>query len=240
MVDRRIAKRMGSSLPLWWLWWWPESQREALPAPEELTLRDGSTAWVRPIRSSDRQLHAESYERLSDESKFYRFLSAVPHMTESHLDRLVDDVDGVDHIAYYLFVDDQESHFPAGIGRIVRDPRHPEVADIGITVHDEFQGRGIATALNTLLIERRPVGVTHLVCVIGSDNAASMALIKQSPDHQITMLGNGIYEVRISLEDAVHADIDHVPTENPPAQWRHKLRTRDLIWRRRPHREAAD
>lgn len=151
-----------------------------------------------------------------------------------------DAIGGVDHIAYYVFVDEQESHFPAGIGRIVRDPRHPEVADIGITVHDEYQGRGIATALNKVLIERRPTGVTHLLCVIGIDNSASMALIKQSPSHHINLLGSGVYEVRVSLEDAPHEDIDHVPTEDPPAPWRHELRTRDLIWRRRPHHQADD
>lgn len=234
MVEPGIGRRVARSLPLWWLWWWPESQREELPEPEELTLRDGTRAWIRPIRPDDRQLHAESYERLSEESKLRRFLSAVPHLTEAHLSRLVDDVDGVDHIAYYLFVEGQESHYPAAIGRIVRDPSHPEVADIGITVHEEFQGRGIATALNEVLIARRPQGVTHLVCAISSDNSIALKVMKRSGPHEIRLLGSGVYEVRISLEDAVHADIAHVPTEDPPAQWRHDLRTRDLVWRRRP------
>lgn len=221
---------MGANLPLWWLWWWPDSSREALPEPEELTLRDGSRAWIRPIRPSDRSLHAESYEELSSASKYRRFLSGVPHMTEEHLARLVDGVDGVDHVAYYLFVEGQQTPYPAATGRIIRDPEHPEVADLGVMVKDGFEGRGLATALVSALVERRPAGVTHLVTVIAADNSTAIQLVTRTGPHQITFLGGGICEVRVTLAggSAEPDDIAHVPTEHPPAPWRRSLRLQDL------------
>ena len=109
----------------WLLWWWPTSAHDDVPAPEEFSLRDGTRVWIRPILPSDRELHAVNYERLSADSKFHRFLTPMTHLSEEMLTRLVDDVDGVDHVAYYVFGDSDDpevSMLPIAIGRIKRDP----------------------------------------------------------------------------------------------------------------------
>lgn len=229
MGAKDLGARMGASLPLWWLWWWPDSRREDVARPEQLTLRDGTRAWVRPILASDRELHRESYENLSAHSKHQRFLSAVPSMTDPLLDQLVEGVDGVDHVAFYLFLEGQQTPYPAATGRIIRDPEHPEVADIGLMVRDEFQGRGIATALLQTLIAHRPAGVTHLLSLVSDSNDTSLHLMRRTGPHEITALGSGMLEVRVSLGDDDLRGIDHVPAEDPPARWRRDLldRVRD-------------
>jgi hypothetical protein len=58
---------------------------------------------------------AQGYDRLSTESQFHRFLTGTPHLSEALLDRLVDGVDGVDHVALVLFLlDDQGVGTPPG------------------------------------------------------------------------------------------------------------------------------
>jgi len=54
------------------------------------------------------------------------------------LDRLVDDVDGVDHVALELFgLPEDGGEVPAGIARIVRYRDRLDTADVAVTVTDE-------------------------------------------------------------------------------------------------------
>ena len=70
----------------------------------ELTLPDGRRAIAWSVMPEDRAAIREGYEALSPESRYHRFLSGVPHLTDQLLDHLVGEVDGVDHVALVLFV----------------------------------------------------------------------------------------------------------------------------------------
>src|SRR5882757_2298601 len=61
--------------------------------PERLKLRDCRFVDVRPLERCDRPLLEAAIIRLSDESRYLRFGTARPRMTERELDRWVD----VDH-----------------------------------------------------------------------------------------------------------------------------------------------
>lgn len=216
----------------WVALWWPglEEDKETpeLPGPEEIRLADGTPAWIRPLTKSDRELHAAGYEKLSAQSKYDRFLSPVPTLSPQLLDRLVDGVDGVDHIAYYVFVDGQESPFPVAVGRIVRDPDHSDTADVAVTVQDEWQGRGIATALLRVLVARRPEGVTRILTLVNEENEASLAMLKRLGPHTLSLRG-GVYEVRVNLVGEDVEGLAELPEQDPPADWRLQLRARDFV-----------
>ncbi|HEU4336118.1 MAG TPA: hypothetical protein VFR45_02285, partial [Nocardioides sp.] len=53
----------------------------------DVLLRDGRTAHIRPIQPEDRALLVEFYSRVSDQSKYYRFFSPMPELSERDLDR---------------------------------------------------------------------------------------------------------------------------------------------------------
>jgi RimJ/RimL family protein N-acetyltransferase len=102
--------------------------------PTEVRLRDGSRAIVWSLLPGDREALREAYEHLSPESRFHRFLAPVPHLTEDMLVHLVDEVDGVDHVARVLFVLEDQGRGvatallaemlpkrPAGVTRIVTE-----------------------------------------------------------------------------------------------------------------------
>lgn len=146
----------------------------------EAVLADGTTALLWPLRSDDREALSAGYERLSTTTRFHRFLASVPHLSSVQLDHLVDQVDGIDHVALALVVIDVDHvGTPVGVARMIRYERQPTAADVAVTVLDEWQGRGVATALLEELVRQRPVGVTRVVTTVAADNRPSLAMLRR-------------------------------------------------------------
>lgn len=166
----------------------------------ELVLRDGSHAITWSLLPGDRDELARLYSTLDPESQYHRFLSAVPRLTEPMLERLVDDVDGIDHVALALFVfDDDDVASPAALGRMVRYPDDARTADVAVTVLEHYRGRGIASALVEQLSLQRPAGVERIVTEVAADNEASLAMLRRLGPCSVTSQGHGILEVEVDL-----------------------------------------
>lgn len=169
---------------------------------EQVQLRDGTDAIIWPLLPTDRDALREEYDDLSEESKFHRFLAPVPKLTEHMLDQLVDNVDGVHHVALVLFVLPQQApDAPAGIARIARYPGSPSEADVAVTVLDEWQGRGVATALLASLMRVRPAEVTKIVTEVSADNPASLAMLRRLGETDVTPAGTGCLHVVVHLPE---------------------------------------
>ena len=66
--------------------------------------------------------------------------------------------------------------FP-NFARLVRDGRGAEIA---FAVADEYQDRGIGSALAAeLIVDARAVGITEIVALVSSDNRAAVALLRR-------------------------------------------------------------
>lgn len=168
----------------------------------EVRLKDGTPALTWSVLPEDREAIREGYERLSERSRYLRFLAGVPHLTDQLLDHLVDEVDGIDHVALVLFVlDDDHQGVPAGIARVIRYPGRPDVADVAVTVADEWQGRGVATALLHQLMRERPRGVTRIETTVAADNEASLAMMRRLGELTVTDVGSGRLDIRVDLPD---------------------------------------
>lgn len=166
----------------------------------ELALKDGTRAMIWSLLPEDREGLAEAYLKLDSQSRYHRFLSAVPRLTDSMLDRLVDDVDGVDHVALVIFVFENGDHAEgAGIGRMVRYDDQPDTADIAVTVREAYRGRGIASILVKELLKQRPPGVTRILTQVAADNAPSLAMLKNLGEMTVTDDGGNVLEVRVDL-----------------------------------------
>jgi RimJ/RimL family protein N-acetyltransferase len=166
----------------------------------EVKLRDGSRGLTWSILPEDREALREGYEHLSEETRRHRFLTGVPHLTDQLLDHLVDEVDGVDHVALVLFVlTDDNDGVPAGVARVIRYEDRPDTADVAVTVADEWQGRGVATALLAQLMLERPLGVTRLATTIAADNAPSLAMLERLGETTVTDAGDARLDVVVEL-----------------------------------------
>lgn len=185
----------------------------------EVRLRDGSRAVIWGLLPSDRDGLREAYEHLSPETKLHRFLTPVPHLTEGMLHHLVDEVDGVDHVARVLFVvDAQGVGQPAGLARMIRYADNPAAADVAVTVTDEHQGRGIASALLEDLLRHRPEGVERIVTEVAADNPASLAMLHRLGPTTVEHDGVHLLRVTVELPLPATADRQSRPADDPAGE----------------------
>ncbi|MCC6552975.1 MAG: GNAT family N-acetyltransferase [Polyangiaceae bacterium] len=120
----------------------------------EVELPDGGRILLRMMRPEDRAELRRQFSRLSPGSRFRRFLTVSPELSEDAL-RYLTDVDGQDHVAIVATADslDLKAEVGLGVGRFVRLRDEPDVAEAAVTVIDEAQGRGIGRRLLEALTE---------------------------------------------------------------------------------------
>jgi acyl-CoA synthetase (NDP forming)/GNAT superfamily N-acetyltransferase len=130
----------------------------------DVLLRDGRTAHIRPIRSDDEQLMVEFYARVSDDSKYYRFFSPMPKLSERDVRRFTH-VDHRDRVALVMLLGGQM----IAVGRF--DVVRPLEAEVAFLVEDQHQGRGIGQLLLEHLAQAgRERGVERFVAEVLPDN----------------------------------------------------------------------
>ncbi len=143
-------------------------------------LPGGTQVAIRPIRADDGQRLRASHLRLSEESRYRRFLAAKPELTEADARYLVQ-VDGCDHYALVATLvgglrDDPEPI--VAVARYIRLPGDPQAAEFAIVVGDLLQRQGLATELLTRLAQAAAArGVRRFTATMLSDNVAIHRLL---------------------------------------------------------------
>jgi acetyltransferase len=120
------------------------------PYPIELvsdvTLRDGTALHVRPIRPEDAELEREFVDRLSEETRFFRFFYRLHELTPGMLARFTQ----IDYDRELALVAVHEegggSRRIVGVARYITNPDQ-ESCEFAVVVADEWQGRGVAGVL---------------------------------------------------------------------------------------------
>ena len=167
---------------------------------ESVRLRDGTRAVILPFRPVPRAAVEKAYDELSPESRFHRFLSSSPHLTDAMFHHLVEEVDGVDHIALFLVLEpDDGPESIIGVARIIRYQDDPTSADVAVTIRDRWHGQGAATLLLRALMRQRPVGVTRIVTAVSTDNEAALAMLRRLGSYCATTAGHGTVKVVVEL-----------------------------------------
>src|SRR5579884_3840532 len=141
-----------------------------------VTLRDGGRVLLRPLRPADREVYLRGFEHLSSASRYMRFFSPKAQLTERELEYFLA-VDHHDHEA--ICATDLAGGEGIAVGRFVRDPADPGVAEVSITVVDEHQGRGLGAALLRMVADRAAEeGVARLRAMVLADNHRMLNLIR--------------------------------------------------------------
>ena len=108
-----------------------------------------------------------AFGRLGEQSRYQRFLTAINELSESDL-RYLTEVDHRDHEA--LVAIETATRDGVAVARFVRNPDDVS-AEAAITVIDEWQGRGLGTAMCNLLAARaREVGIERFTALLLAAN----------------------------------------------------------------------
>jgi RimJ/RimL family protein N-acetyltransferase len=171
-------------------------------APDETTveLRDGRTVLVRPISSDDKELLSDAFHRLSEESRRRRFLTPATELTAEDLHYLTE----VDHNRHEAMVAiDPASGRLVGSARYVQVPRERDAAEVAVAVADDWQRRGVATALLAALSGRaRENGVERFRAYVSSDNSVVLdALDRAGGTSSRSESGEIEFNVEVPQED---------------------------------------
>jgi acetyltransferase len=159
-----------------------ERSRDAPPTPgadpRGWRLHDGTQIHVRALRPDDRALEVEFLESLSQQTRYYRLMTPLRHLSADLLDRLMD-VNDADRAALVAtVVADGKERF-IGVARYAGGDIAGE-AELGITVADAWQRRGIASGLLERLIERaRTRGIERLIGLVLPDNHRMLGLARK-------------------------------------------------------------
>ena len=140
--------------------------------------KDGIDYLVRPIRLSDAPLIMRGYDALSDQSKWFRMLHAVPHLTEE-MARQLCSPEPATEVCVVI-----EGH--GGLrGEIIGAARVVEIgpgrtAEFAVTLRPEARGLGLARqALETLIGIAREAGCASVQGTIAASNTDMLRLARR-------------------------------------------------------------
>jgi GNAT superfamily N-acetyltransferase len=169
-----------------------------------LRLTDGTDIALRPFLPGDGDLLVASFARLSSQSRYRRFLSPIPRLTDSMLAFLTA-VDGLHHRAFGALVDEPAGPIGAGVMRWVRTDADPVVADLAITVIDDYQGRGLGgLLLDVAVLDGLAHGLDRFEGLVLGENISSRRMLARGgatlrPD------GGGVLAYRLPLRPRIEA-----------------------------------
>jgi GNAT superfamily N-acetyltransferase len=164
-----------------------------------LRLRDDSEVIVRPILPGDRDAVVKAFARLSEQSRYQRFMTAIDELSPSQVEYLTD-VDHHDHEALIAF--DPESGDGVGVARFVRLADGVS-AEAAVTVIDEWQGRGLGVALTNLLAERaREEGVTRFTALLLAGNDQMHDVLASLGPSRVLSRSAGTVEIEVDIPEA--------------------------------------
>lgn len=134
------------------------------------TLHDGSQVEIRPIDRRDADAERAFIRALSADARRMRFLGQVSCPSDELIDRFTD-VDGVNDVALVAVAGDGERERIVGVSRYALDASGQR-CECAIVVADEWQHRGLGTALMERLIEiARGRGLRRMESVDLAENA---------------------------------------------------------------------
>ena len=162
-----------------------------------VALRDGREVLIRPIEPDDAGLLVSGLERLSEESRYRRFLSPKSHFSDAEL-RYLTEVDHSDHEA--LIAIDPATGQATAVARYVRADDDRESAEVAVVVADDWQAQGLGTAMVERLAERAgEEGIVRFTATVLGTNEAAQRMLRGLGALRSSTTHSGETELEIDL-----------------------------------------
>jgi GNAT superfamily N-acetyltransferase len=161
-------------------------------------LSDGEPVLIRPLLYGDRFDLAAGFVELSPRSRRHRFFNAPEALDEDELEYLTN-LDYRDHFAYVAVLEGGPVPKGVGVARYVREDDDPTVAEVAVTVLDDYQQRGIGTLLTRALGEvAASNGIRSFVNYVQWENAGAIDLLTYE-ESRITPAEPGVARIEVDL-----------------------------------------
>lgn len=139
-------------------------------------LSDGTTITMRPIRPEDADLEQRFVHELSEEAKYFRFMSALSELSEAMLERFTQ-IDYDREMALIAVTELDGKEVEVGVCRYVTNP-DGESCEFALVVSDQWQHRSIGHRLMGALIDTaRNKGLKTMEGVVLANNENMLNLV---------------------------------------------------------------
>jgi RimJ/RimL family protein N-acetyltransferase len=157
-----------------------EVMQDAAPYPRELvrtiTLKDGFSARIRPIRPDDEPRLVDLYERLSRHTAYQRFFTVLRRLPSDWYHFFAN----VDYVRRLALVVERETVAGVqliGVGRY-EPAEEPDTAEVAFVVEDGWQGRGLGgILLEAVLGAADARGIRRFRAYVQADNHRMLRLL---------------------------------------------------------------
>ncbi|MFO7652047.1 MAG: GNAT family N-acetyltransferase [bacterium] len=172
--------------------------------PEEfeaqLSLKDGTPVYLRPIRPTDEPAMRDLFYSFSKDTVFYRFFSYLKAMPHDKLSKFVN-VDYETEMAIVCALKDAGEEHIIGSARYYVD-KATGLAEYAIEVKDEYQNRGAGGVLfNHLMKVAKMKGIKGFVGYVLDSNTRAYRLMTRTGFHIETKWEDGIYTMTMRFKD---------------------------------------
>jgi RimJ/RimL family protein N-acetyltransferase len=151
----------------------------SLYRPRRVSLHDGREVTVRAIVEADAPEITRAFERLTTESRYFRFMHHKKHLSDGALQRGVHPRPGRE-FAFVATIPSAEGIDIVGGAQYVRaDETNAKTCEFAVTVAEDWRGRGLATTLLSSLVRRaRHDGYETIEGWVLAENTAMLALAR--------------------------------------------------------------
>jgi predicted CoA-binding protein/GNAT superfamily N-acetyltransferase len=160
----------------------------------DVVLRDGSTLRLRPARPEDRAGLLALYDRLSPESRRFRFF-ATTAANDTEVERLL----RADRDRDVVLVAEAGGRI-SGVALFLRNLKSPDRAEVAFAIADALQGRGVGTRMLEVLAGiAREHRIATFDAYVLQDNRQMLQVFLDSGFETARRLEGGVFHVTLSL-----------------------------------------
>lgn len=177
--------------------------------PFTATMKNGAPVLIREVTQDDRHLLEIGFAHLSARARYFRFLGAHKNLSEKELDKFAA-TNEPDHVAVGAVLIGTANPEPVGIARYIRLPAQQHVAEIAITITDDYHRQGLGSFLLGVLASfAQRNGITEFNAVVHRENTAMLGMLRHF-DGAETSLGGSEIDVKVSVSALLlaHANLN--------------------------------
>ncbi|MGZ8190013.1 MAG: bifunctional acetate--CoA ligase family protein/GNAT family N-acetyltransferase [Methylococcaceae bacterium] len=174
-VDARIKAQISHQLTRY-------AHMAIHPYPHELTqhyqLTNGINITIRPIRPEDAVMETNFVNRLSERTKYFRFMQSLQELTPEMIVRFTQ-IDYDREMAFVAITEDENMPSELGVGRYIKNPDGHSV-EFALVVADDCQCLGIGSKLMTTLMQTaKSKGMSFFEAEVLATNRPMLSLVKK-------------------------------------------------------------